>query len=174
MLGKEWVVDGFSCDAESLRSVEKVGELIARALSELSLVAVAPPQTHKFPGEGGVTSLVLLTESHLAVHTFPEHRALTLNIYCCKERPTWNFAQVLSEIFGAFEVRVTALARGTLLQAIDETIPVPRASERQLDDLGERSKPRAKGARPKGSPPSQRQLDDLSGKRASAPPRGKK
>ena len=42
---------------------------------------------HTFPGsdgkEGGVTGVVLLAESHLAVHTWPELSAVTLDVYVC-------------------------------------------------------------------------------------------
>lgn len=38
---------------------------------------------HRFAGGGGVTGVVLLAESHLAVHTWPELRAVTLDVYVC-------------------------------------------------------------------------------------------
>lgn len=38
---------------------------------------------HAFPDAGGVTGVVLLAESHLAVHTWPELGAVTLDAYVC-------------------------------------------------------------------------------------------
>ena len=38
---------------------------------------------HTFPPPGGVTGVVLLAESHLAVHTWPEIDAVTLDVYVC-------------------------------------------------------------------------------------------
>lgn len=38
---------------------------------------------HRFPPPGGVTGVVLLAESHLAVHTWPERAAVTLDVYVC-------------------------------------------------------------------------------------------
>ena len=42
---------------------------------------------HAFPattaGPGGVTATVLLAESHLCVHTWPEQKAVTLDVYVC-------------------------------------------------------------------------------------------
>lgn len=38
---------------------------------------------HRFPAPGGVTGVVLLAESHLAVHTWPELHAVTLDVYVC-------------------------------------------------------------------------------------------
>ena len=60
------------------------------ALRTLCLGAVAASGLHAvgelfymFPAPGGVTGVVLLAESHLAVHTWPELGAVTLDIYVC-------------------------------------------------------------------------------------------
>ncbi|MDQ3064449.1 MAG: S-adenosylmethionine decarboxylase, partial [Acidobacteriota bacterium] len=67
---------------------------------------------HKFDGAGGVTGLVMLTESHLACHTYPEYRTATFNLYCCRTRPEWNWETNLKKMLGASEVRVTKIERG--------------------------------------------------------------
>jgi len=38
---------------------------------------------HRFTDGGGVTGVVLLAESHLAVHTWPELAAVTIDVYVC-------------------------------------------------------------------------------------------
>jgi S-adenosylmethionine decarboxylase proenzyme len=38
---------------------------------------------HRFAEGGGVTGVVLLAESHLAVHTWPERAAVTIDVYVC-------------------------------------------------------------------------------------------
>lgn len=38
---------------------------------------------HHFAPRGGITGVVLLAESHLAVHTWPELGAVTLDVYVC-------------------------------------------------------------------------------------------
>ena len=60
------------------------------ALRSLCLQAVAGSRLqpvgelfHRFPSPGGVTGVVLLAESHLAVHTWPELGAVTLDVYVC-------------------------------------------------------------------------------------------
>jgi S-adenosylmethionine decarboxylase len=35
-----------------------------------------------------VTGVWLLSESHLAIHSFPEFRSACLNLFCCRERPS--------------------------------------------------------------------------------------
>jgi S-adenosylmethionine decarboxylase len=55
--------------------------------------------------------MVLLAESHLALHTFPEHESLTLNLFCCRPREEWDFAEGLARHVGAAEVRVRRVER---------------------------------------------------------------
>jgi S-adenosylmethionine decarboxylase len=38
---------------------------------------------HVFPAPGGITGVVLLAESHVAVHTWPERGVVTLDVYVC-------------------------------------------------------------------------------------------
>lgn len=56
-------------------------------------LAIVGEQWHTFPGTsapggrevqaGGVTGVLLLAESHLAIHTWPERQGVTLDIYVC-------------------------------------------------------------------------------------------
>jgi len=110
-LGTEWVVDAGGCDPTKLRDPAAVEHFLDVATRALELTSLPPHRTHKFPGEGGITALVLLTESHLAVHTFPEHGALTVNLYSCRARPPYAWEKALREAFGATRVLVREIAR---------------------------------------------------------------
>lgn len=112
MNGVEWIVEAFGCDAGRLRSRAALEALFARAVAELDLKPVQPAQWHVFPEPGGVTGLLLLSESHLTIHTFPELRSAALNLYCCRPRPRWDFAARLREGIGAERVEVRELSRG--------------------------------------------------------------
>ena len=111
-VGTEWLVEAYGCDAERLRSLSALKSVFEELMSDLELKPVEQPIWHKFPGEGGVTGLVALTESHLACHTYPEHRIATFNLYCCKERPEWEWSRQLEEMIGSLRVKVTRIDRG--------------------------------------------------------------
>lgn len=111
IVGHEWVVDASGCDPEALRDLALVQGVIGRIVGELALKPVGSPSWHKFPGEGGVTGIVLLAESHLACHTYPELGAATFNLYCCRERPEWPWSERLRESLGALEVTIRRFER---------------------------------------------------------------
>lgn len=109
--GVEWVVDAFGCDAVASGSVERLGILVERLVRELDLHPAAPPLWREFDG-GGVTGLLLLTESHFACHSFPEAGFVAFNLYCCRQRTRWSWEAQLAELFGATRVVVRELVRG--------------------------------------------------------------
>ncbi len=89
-----------------------MGAVFAALVEELDLHPVRDPVWHTFPDPGGVTGFVLLSESHLACHTFPETGVCTLDVHCCRPRDAWPFAERLRELIGADEVVVRELPRG--------------------------------------------------------------
>jgi S-adenosylmethionine decarboxylase len=113
--GSEWMIDAHGCTADALRSLTTLGALFARIIEDLGLQPVASAVWHQFPGEGGITGVVLLSESHLACHTFPESGFAALNLYCCRPRHRWTWEQALGELLGARHVQVRCEPRGTAL-----------------------------------------------------------
>jgi len=111
-VGVEYVVDARGCDREALQSLPRLQRLFADVLGELSLHPVAPPVWHVFPGQGGVTGMVLLAESHLTIHTYPEIGSAAIDLYCCRGDAEWPWDERLRQILGAGEVEVRTLRRG--------------------------------------------------------------
>ncbi|HXM34573.1 MAG TPA: adenosylmethionine decarboxylase [Pyrinomonadaceae bacterium] len=111
IVGTEWLVDANGCKPDALRNLELLQTVFQRVITELKLQVVGEIVWHCFPSPGGVTGMALLSESHLACHTYPEHGLATINLYCCRARPEWPWAEHLHELLGAREVDVRAIKR---------------------------------------------------------------
>lgn len=118
IVGTEWLIEAFECDAQKLRDVSVLQNVFARIINDLGLKSIGAGAWHKFGGEGGVTGLTMLTESHLACHTYPEYKTATFNLYCCKSRPEWNWEMNLKNLLGANEVKITKIERGQIQSQI--------------------------------------------------------
>jgi len=111
IVGTEWLIEATGCDAHVLRDENVVRNVLLDVINDLALRSIGSVW-HKFDGEGGVTGLVALTESHLACHTYPEYGTATFNLYCCRTRPEWNWDANLRSVLGASNVTVTKIERG--------------------------------------------------------------
>ena len=106
IVGTEWLIDASGCRPETLRDMDALRHMFDCIISDLNLQVVGEQMWHSFPTPGGVTGLALLTESHLACHTYPEFRTATINLYCCRERAEWPWAERLAALLGAQSVTV--------------------------------------------------------------------
>lgn len=74
------------CASDWLTDAQLLGERCVRAVDAAGLQAVGR-LFHAFPGTpegpGGVTATVLLAESHVCLHTWPELHAATIDVYVC-------------------------------------------------------------------------------------------
>ena len=108
------------CDPRWLTDAALLVEHCIQAVQTVGLHAVAQ-LFHTFPatdkGPSGVTATVLLAESHLCVHTWPEQHAVTLDVYVCNfgADHSARAEALMSRLMALFEpehVEQTRLLRG--------------------------------------------------------------
>ncbi len=69
-------------DAQVLNDPEKLVTYMQHTIEVAGLDIVGEPLIHRFEPHG-ITYLVLLAQSHLAVHTWPEHRYMAVDFFTC-------------------------------------------------------------------------------------------
>ena len=110
--GLEYVIDAFGCVSDRLTSPGTLRKIVAALIQELHLHAVAEPLWHVFPDPGGISGVVLLAESHLTVHTFPERGYAAFNLFHCGGHLDWPWDLRLGEFLGSQQVMVRTIPRG--------------------------------------------------------------
>jgi S-adenosylmethionine decarboxylase len=110
-LGHHYIVEGSGCNPEVISRVEQVEQIMVRA-AELADVQVWAISFHRFSPDG-VSGVVVISESHLSVHTWPELGYVALDIYTCGERAKPEEAvQHALKAFGASNMHITEVTRG--------------------------------------------------------------
>ena len=109
-----------ACDAFWLTDASRLGERCLGLVESAGLQAVGQ-LFHTFPatalGPSGVTATVLLAESHLCVHTWPEQNAVTLDVYVCNfggdhSAKAQALMTALIDLFAPAQVSQNRLMRG--------------------------------------------------------------
>lgn len=111
MRGVEWIIDAYGCDPAALRDRTRLEALFARLIADLHLTPIAAPAWHTFPPPGGITGFVVLAESHLSCHTFPEFGSICVNVFCCRPRALVDAPQLMTEGLGASRTLVRCVER---------------------------------------------------------------
>ena len=110
------------CDDVWLTDATRLLERCVLAVQQAGLQAVNQ-LAHTFPatphGPGGVTATVLLAESHLCVHTWPEQSNVTLDVYVCNfggdhSAKAHLLLQTLIDLFDPLHCSRSALQRGEI------------------------------------------------------------
>ena len=90
-------------------------ELIDRTLCEAALASGATilhSHFHHFSPNGGVSGVVVLAESHISIHTWPERNFAAIDIFMCGACDPHLAIPVLQRTFGAARVDLDEQRRG--------------------------------------------------------------
>jgi len=67
---------------------------------------------HKFPSQG-ITGVVILAESHIAIHSWPEYRYLAIDIFTCgKNTRPYAALEYLKKVFSPKKIKIRMIKRG--------------------------------------------------------------
>ena len=110
-VGTHLLLELRGCPCERLEDAAHVREAVGAAVraAGATLVDVV---LHAFPG-GGVTALALLAESHLSVHTWPEHGYAAVDVFTCgADTEPEAAARAMAAALGAAETELRSVRRG--------------------------------------------------------------
>ena len=108
-LGKQLIIDAWGCknlDNDDL--VKKMLEESAKAC-HATLLSV---HTHLFAPQG-VSGVAIIAESHISIHTWPEHSYAAIDIFTCgKDVEPYNAMGVIKRIFSPEKMTLSEIKRG--------------------------------------------------------------
>jgi S-adenosylmethionine decarboxylase len=125
-LGRHMLLELFDCDPEAINSLDVVKTSMVEAAkrAQATIVDVVFHEFNPF----GISGVVVIAESHLAIHTWPEYRYAAVDVFSCGEvlQPQVA-ADYLVEQLGAARASVVELQRGVFLQAPNPMFHKPMA-----------------------------------------------
>lgn len=128
-------IDGFGGNPEKLASEELVRGLLDRYPERIGMTKIAPPFVQRYvgqkPEDWGVSGFVLIAESHIAVHTFPDRGYVWADVFSCKGFDVETAIAGVTEAFGLSSVSVNKLERGLEYpHVVNEAVPLAEQERR--------------------------------------------
>ncbi len=123
-LGRHLLLELFDCDAEAITSLELVKSAMIEAAkrAQATIVDVVFHEFNPF----GISGVVVIAESHLAIHTWPEYRYAAVDVFSCGDVLQPQVAvDYLVEQFGAGRTSVVEMQRGVFPRTPAATSPRP-------------------------------------------------
>ena len=109
-LGRHIIVEYYNCNCDILRNPELIKDYMCKA-ALLSGATIVESFFHHF-SPWGVSGAVIISESHLTIHTWPEYGYAAVDLFTCGDLEPWKGFEYLEEVFEASLSESMELARG--------------------------------------------------------------
>lgn len=122
-LGRHLLADYYGVAVRTLNDARTLEATLVAAAHAAGAVPLAC-RFHSFGGGGGVTGMVLLQESHISVHTWPEHGFAAVDVFMCGGARPADAVAAIERAWRPARVVVRESGRGEQLD--------PQACERKM------------------------------------------
>lgn len=116
--GPHLMVDGYEGSFEVLASVEAITNFLDTLPAQIGMTKIMPPYVFKYDGgdkpeDWGVSGFVIIAESHISIHTFPEKGYFSIDIFSCKDFDVQSAIDIIKSSFGTEKLEIQTTSRGT-------------------------------------------------------------
>lgn len=116
-LGTHEIIEYYQCSSGKLKDKGYIGRKLQRIASDCG-ATVLGGDFHKFDGGEGVTGVLMLAESHISIHTWPEHRYAAVDVFMCGDADPGKAVIPIKEAFESDKMETESLERGLPLNEL--------------------------------------------------------
>ncbi len=110
-LGRQILVEFYDCNSERLNDCQYIGEEMEKAVIAAKATVVSKTFHHFSPF--GVSGVIVIAESHVAIHTWPEYQYAAVDIFTCGETiDPWVIHDLLKTAFESGHASQMEIKRG--------------------------------------------------------------
>lgn len=116
--GNHLVLDGYSASKELLNNKRFLKKFIVDLVYEIKMKPITKPLAVKYKADpedktqNGVTATVILAESNVTIHTYPEYKFFALDIFSCREFPINKTINYIKKNLQMIKYKKRILKRG--------------------------------------------------------------
>ncbi|MFN3921369.1 MAG: adenosylmethionine decarboxylase [Caldimicrobium sp.] len=114
--GQHLILDGYGANREKLMNLDFIYDFLNKYPEDIEMTKIMPPYVFKYyaptPEDWGISGFVIIAESHISIHTFPEKLYLSVDIFSCKPFDVDKAIQDITELFEIQKSEIRLLDRG--------------------------------------------------------------
>src|SRR5215469_13687635 len=106
MFGPHLMIDGSDCDTQKLADRAFIEQILNEFPDAIGMTKIGGPHIFDYqapdPAYSGVSGIVIIAESHIAIHTFPALNYFTADVFSCRD---FDPEEAIEYITRAFDVK---------------------------------------------------------------------
>lgn len=120
--GQHLIIDGYGANKEKLMDLDFIYNFLSKYPEEIGMTKIMPPYVFKYyapvPEDWGISGFVIIAESHISIHTYPEKLYLSVDVFSCKP---FNADKAIYDITNLFEIKKSEI------RFLDRGLEFPRS-----------------------------------------------
>ena len=117
MFGPHLMMDGYGCNKRKLMNMSYVYKFLDRFPELIGMTKIMPPYAFTYSGlkpeDWGISGVVLIAESHISLHTFPEKNYFSADVFSCKDFDVDSAIEYIATAFDAENYEKNIVMRGS-------------------------------------------------------------
>jgi len=114
--GVHLMLDGYGCDRSNLDDINLIYNFLDQYPARMDMTKIMPPYVFRYKGtipeDAGISGFVLIAESHISIHTFPEKQYMSLDMFSCKPFDTDIAVETVKAYYKIQKYEAKVLDRG--------------------------------------------------------------
>ncbi|MGO8949072.1 MAG: adenosylmethionine decarboxylase [Ktedonobacterales bacterium] len=121
MFGPHLIIDGSGCNRKKLADRNLIERVLNSYPSAIGMTKIGGPHIFEYqapdPAYSGISGIVIIAESHIAIHTFPELDYFTLDVFSCRDFDPEVAVDYIQQAFEVKQMDRIVLQRGLSFHA---------------------------------------------------------
>ena len=114
--GKHLIVDAYGIERKKLQDQKAIKKMLwglpkKFKMRPLGNIAVKKVSSDSYP-DWGISGFIMLYESHISLHTWPEKGYVAMDLYSCKDFKDKAIVKYLQKFWGAKKMKIKMVIRG--------------------------------------------------------------
>lgn len=114
--GPHLLVCGYNANRDALMSLETIYNLIDGLPDKVGMTKITQTQAFRYQGkvpeDWGITAMVMIAESHISIHSFPDKNFFAFDLFSCRDFDSEKVISILQETLGCQNMDAELIERG--------------------------------------------------------------
>lgn len=109
--GTHLIADLYGVDSKKLSDLQAIEDLLKRS-AHAAGAHIVYSHFHPFGPRQGITGVVLLAESHISIHTWPETEFAAVDVFMCGNAEPQRALELIRQALAPASIKVQDITRG--------------------------------------------------------------